>query len=87
VLLWNFKIFRPEPLPNCAQHPAQKTENEDNNKKLNGAQHPVEKLVPMPKPNSKPLLIGLPSATLVQNVISCGFISSLSGRIYLVLKT
>ncbi len=28
-----------------------------------------EKLLPEPKPNSEPLLIGLPSATLAQNAL------------------
>jgi hypothetical protein len=30
---------------------------------------PIEKLLPEPKPNSDPLLIGLPSATLAQNAM------------------
>jgi hypothetical protein len=33
-----------------------------------------EKLLPEPKPNSEPLLIGLPSATLVQNAMSAAVI-------------
>jgi hypothetical protein len=50
VLLWNLKFFRPEPLPNWAQHPVENTEDED--KSLNNffmflkiqlLQHLVEK--------------------------------------------
>jgi hypothetical protein len=36
-----------------------------------------EKLLPEPKPNSEPLLIGLPSATLAQNAV-LGVCASLS---------
>jgi hypothetical protein len=32
---------------------------------------PIEKLLPEPKPNSEPQLIGLPSATLAQNAMLC----------------
>jgi hypothetical protein len=35
-----------------------------------------EKLLPEPQPNSVPLLIGLPSATLVQNALLCACASS-----------
>ena len=31
----------------------------------------IEKLLPEPQPNSKQLLIGLPSATLAQNALLC----------------
>jgi hypothetical protein len=42
--MWcNLKNFHPEPLPNCAQHPAENTKDEDKNKKLHCAQHPLEK--------------------------------------------
>jgi hypothetical protein len=36
----------------------------------------IEKLLPEPKPNSEPLLIGLPSATLAQNALLCARASS-----------
>jgi hypothetical protein len=35
-----------------------------------------EKLLPEPQPNSEPLLIGLPSATLAQNALLCARASS-----------
>jgi hypothetical protein len=35
----------------------------------------IEKLLPEPKPNSEPLLIGLPSATLVQNAMLAAVLS------------
>jgi hypothetical protein len=41
---------------------------------------PFEKLLPELKPNSEPLLIGLPSATLVQNAMLAVRPSTLSFR-------
>jgi hypothetical protein len=37
----------------------------------------IEKLQPEPMPNSEPLLIGLPSATLVQNAVLAVVVSVL----------
>jgi hypothetical protein len=52
---WNLKFFRPEQMLNKDM------------KKNEKYKSPFEKLLPEPKPNSEPLLIGLPSATLAQN--------------------
>jgi hypothetical protein len=55
--VWNLKFFRPE------LKPIKDINDNDKNQKLG------YDLLPEPQPNSEPLPIGLPSATLAQNAM------------------
>jgi hypothetical protein len=57
VQVWNLKFVSPELMLN---------KDMKKNEKYKSS---FEKLLPEPQPNSEPLLIGFPSATLVQNAL------------------
>jgi hypothetical protein len=57
VQVWNLKFVCPEQMLNKDM------------KKNEKYKSPIEKLLPEPQPNSEPLLIGLPFATLAQNAM------------------
>jgi hypothetical protein len=57
--MWNYNYFRPEQMLNIDMKKNEKYKSY------------IEKLLPEPQPNSEPLLIGLPSATLIQNALLC----------------
>jgi hypothetical protein len=57
VQVWNLKFVSPEQMLN-------------KDMKINDKYKSyIEKLLPEPQPNSEPLLIGLPCATLAQNAV------------------
>jgi hypothetical protein len=66
VQVWNLKFVSPEQMLN---------KDMKKNEKYKSS---FEKLLPEPQPNSEPLLIGLPSATLAQNALLCVRFSSAS---------
>jgi hypothetical protein len=59
VQVWNLKFVSPEQILN---------KDMKKNEKYKSS---FEKLLPEPQPNSEPLPIGLPSATLAQNALLC----------------
>jgi hypothetical protein len=64
VQVWNLKFVCPEQMLN---------KDMKKNEKYKSS---FEKLLPEPQPNSEPLFIGLPSATLAQNALLCARASS-----------
>jgi hypothetical protein len=69
-MLGNLKIFCPEPLPNL---PAGR--QVEILKMTIRTKSYIEKLLPEPKPNSEPMLIGIASAPILQNpLLVAGFL-------------